>query len=320
MRVFVTGGSGFVGGKLIASLVADGDEVRALARSDAAAKAVSDVGAEPVRGDLSDPAAITEGAAGCELAFHSAAKVDDFGPWEDFEQVNVDGTRNVVRGCAAAGVRRLVHVSTEAVLIAGDPLVDVDETAPRRTDSKAPYSRSKAMAEEVVLGESGIERVIVRPRFVWGAGDTTLLPEMTKMVKGGRFAWIGGGGQVTDTTHVENVVHGLRLAAERGDDGEIYFLTDDDRVVFREFVSDMIRTQGLEPPTRNVPSALAATMAAACETAWRLLPLRGQPPLSRFVVWVLSQECTIDVSKAKRDLGYAPVKPRDEGLAELVPG
>jgi nucleoside-diphosphate-sugar epimerase len=320
MRVFVTGGSGFVGGRLIASLVADGDEVRALARSDAAAKAVSDVGAEPVRGDLSDSAAITEGAAGCELAFHSAAKVDDFGPWEDFVRVNVDGTRNVVRGCAAAGVRRLVHVSTEAVLIAGEPLVDVDETAPRRTDSKAPYSRSKAMAEEVVLGEAGIERVIVRPRFVWGAGDTTLLPEMTKMVKGGRFAWIGGGGQLTDTTHVENVVHGLRLGAERGDDGEIYFLTDDDRVVFREFVSDMIRTQGLEPPTRSVPSALAGTMAAACETAWRLLPLRGQPPLSRFVVWVLSQECTIDISKAKRDLGYAPVKARDEGLAELMPG
>jgi nucleoside-diphosphate-sugar epimerase len=317
MRAFVTGGSGFVGGKLIESLVAEGGEVRALARSDAAAKAVGDLGAEPVRGDVTDRASIEAGAEGCEVAYHSAAKVDDSGPWEDFERVNVEGTRNVVRGCAAAGVRRVVHVSTEAVLIAGDPLRDVDETAPRRTDSKAPYSRSKAMAEEVVLGEAGIERVIVRPRFVWGAGDTTLLPEMTEMVEAGRFAWIGGGRQLTDIAHVENVVHGLRLAAERGADGEIYFVTDDDRVVFREFVSDLIRSQGVEPPTRNVPAPLAGAIAATCETAWSVLPLRGAPPLTRFVVWVSSQECTIDISKAKRELGYAPVKGRAEGLAEL---
>ena len=273
-----------------------------------------------MRGDLSDPGSIKEGARGCEVAFHSAAKVDDTGAWEEFVRANVDGTRNVIRGCIVAGVRRVVHVSTEAVLIAGDPLVNVDETAPRRKDSKAPYSRSKAMAEEVVLGESGIERVIVRPRFVWGAGDTTLLPEMTEMVRGGRFAWIGGGGQLTDTTHVENVVHGLRLAAERGTDGEIYFLTDDERVVFREFVSDMIRTQGLEPPTRSIPAGLAGAIAAASETAWRVLPLPGGPPLSRFVVWVLSQECTIDISKAKRELGYEPIKGRGDGLAELKPG
>ncbi len=317
MRTLVTGGSGFVGGRLIQSLRATGDEVRALARSDAAAEAVAALGAEPVRGDVTDRASIEAGAAECEVAFHSAAKVEDSGPWEEFERVNVDGTRNVVRGCAAAGVRRVVHVSTEAVLIAGDPLVEVDETTPRRTDSKAPYSRSKALAEEALLAESGIERVIVRPRFVWGAGDTTLLPEIASMVRGGRFAWIGGGRQLTDTAHVENVVHGLRLGAERGGDGEIYFVTDDERVVFRDFLSELIRTQGLEPPTRNVPGALAETIAAASETAWRVLPLRGRPPLSRFTVWVSSQECTIDISKAKRELGYAPVKARAEGLAEL---
>lgn len=317
MKVFVTGGSGFVGGRLIERLVESGDDVRALARSEAAAEAVRRLGAEPVRGDLTDRPSLEAGAAGCELAFHSAAKVGDWGPWEEFERVNVEGSRNVARSCAAAGVRRVVHVSTEAVLIAGEPLVNVDETAPTRPDSKAPYSASKALAERAVLAETGVERVIVRPRFVWGAGDTTLLPQIASMVRGGRFAWIGGGGQLTDTTHVDNVVHGLRLGAERGADGEIYFVTDDERVVFREFLSDLIRTQGLEPPARNVPAALAGTMAALSEGAWRLLPLRGSPPLSRFTVWVSSQECTIDISKAKRDLGYEPIKRRDAGLAEL---
>src|ERR671933_399063 len=93
------------------------------------------------------------------------------GGWADFVKSNVDGTRNVIEACRAAGVRRLVHVSTEAVLIAGEPLINVDETTPRRPDSPAPYPRSKALAEEAVLAASGVERVIVRPRFVWGAGD-----------------------------------------------------------------------------------------------------------------------------------------------------
>jgi nucleoside-diphosphate-sugar epimerase len=317
MRTFVTGGSGFVGGKLIESLVGGGDHVRALARSDAAVATVAARGAEPVRGDVGDRVALDAGAAGCELAYHCAAKVDDAGPWPEFERVNVVGTRNVVAACAAAGVGRLVHVSTEAVLISGEPLVGVDETAPRRPDSSAPYPRSKALAEGAVLAASGVERVVVRPRFVWGAGDTTLLPEIAARVRAGRFAWIGGGAQLTDTTHVGNVVHGLRLAADRGADGEVYFVTDGAPVVFREFVSELIRTQGLEPPGRSIPAPVAGALASAVEEAWRLLPLRGAPPLSRFAVWVASQECTIDISKARRELGYEPVIAREDGLAEL---
>jgi nucleoside-diphosphate-sugar epimerase len=316
---FVTGGSGFIGGRLIEALVAAGIPVRALARSDGSAAAVSDRGAEPVRGELADRAALEAGARGCELAFHAAAKVEDSGPWEEFERDNVEGTRNVVDACAAAGVRRFVHVSTEAVLIAGEPLVNVDETAPLRTDSKAPYSRSKALAEPVVTAAArdGFEPVVVRPRFVWGAGDQTLLPQLVAMAKSGRLAWIGGGRHLTDITHVDNVVHGLRVAAEKGRAGEAYFVTDGEPVVFREFVSELLRTQGVEPPTRSIPTPVAGGLAATADTAWRVLPLPGSPPLTRFAFWVSSQECTIDISKARRELGYEPIKTRDDGLAEL---
>lgn len=319
MRAFVTGGSGFIGGKLIERLAADGNEVRALARSEGAAERVASLGADPVRGDLADRASLEAGAAGCELAFHAAAKVEDWGPWEEFHRDNVRGTANVLAACGAAGVRRLVHVSTEAVLIAGKPLVNVDETAPRRPDSKALYPRSKALAEKIVLedGDGATERVIVRPRFVWGAGDRTLLPQIASMVRAGRFAWIGGGHHLTDTTHVDNVVHGLLLGAERGADREIYFVTDGEAVEFRAFVSALISTQGLEPPARSVPSSFAAALAAGAEDAWRLLPLPGRPPLTRFTVWVSSQECTIDISKARRELGYEPVRSHADGLAEL---
>ena len=249
MTAFVTGGSGFIGGKLIERLVSSGERVRALARSDASAARVAELGAEPVRGDIGDRASLEAAAAGCELVYHAAAKVEDSGPWEEFLRDNVEGTRNVVEACESAGVRRLVHVSTEAVLIAGEPLVNVDETAPRRPDSKAPYPRSKAMAEELVLAPGGsMERVALRPRFVWGAGDTSLLPGIVDLVKAGRFAWIGGGTHRTDTTHVDNVVEGLVLAAQKGRDREIYFVTDGEPVVFREFVSALIETQGVEVP------------------------------------------------------------------------
>jgi nucleoside-diphosphate-sugar epimerase len=316
---FVTGGSGFVGGALVRRLIHDGWSVRALARSDSSARAVSDAGAEPVRGDLTEPDALRAGAAGCEYAFHAAAKVDDFGPAEEFERVTVQGTRDTLAACRDAGVRRFVHVGTEAALMAGRPLVNVDETAPLRPDSPAPYPWSKAKAELAVRegNADGFETVVIRPRFVWGRGDSVLLPRLVGMVKKGQFAWIGGGRQLTATAHIDNVVEGLMRGAEHGHPGEAYFVTDGDPVVFREFVGEMIRTQGVEPPSRSIPAPVAGAVAVACETIWKTFRLRSNPPLTRFAVWAASQECTIDISRARSELGYEPVKTRAEGLEEL---
>jgi nucleoside-diphosphate-sugar epimerase len=316
---FVTGGSGFIGGRLIERLVGEGRPVRALARSQASAERVAELGAEPVRGDIGERDSLAGAAEGADAAFHLAAHLGEWGPWEDFERGNVEGTRNVLAACAEAGVRRFVHCGTEAALMAGEPLVGVDETAPLRPDSRAPYPATKAKAEQAVRAASraGFETVVVRPRFVWGKGDTTLLPEMVETVEKGRFAWIGGGRNVTDTTHVDNVVEGLVLAAERGRPGEAYFVTDGEPVVFREFVTAMLRTQGVEPPERSVPAWTAAPLARAAEAAWKLLPLKGTPPMTTFRSWLLTQECTIDIAKAREELGYAPLVTHDQGLAEL---
>lgn len=317
--VFVTGGSGFIGGHLIERLRADGHTVRALARSSSAAERVRARGAEAVEGELADVEAMRAGAEGCELAFHAAAMLGDWGKREDFERGNVEGTKNVLRACEEAGVRRFVHVGTEAVLLAGEPLIDVDETAPLRLDSPALYSSTKARAEQAVLAANGeaFETVVVRPRFVWGAGDTTLLPVLAEMVRSGRFAWIAGGRHRTSITHVDNTVEGLVLGATRGHPGNAYFVTDGPPVVFREFVGELLATQGLIAPSRSVPDALARTLASAGEAAWRLLLLPGQPPLTRFAYWVSAQECTIRIDKAREQLGYAPVTSIADGLAEM---
>jgi nucleoside-diphosphate-sugar epimerase len=292
-------------------------DVRALARSERAAARVRELGAEPVTGDLDDRDSLRAGTEGCEIAFHAAAKVEDWGDPADFERLNVRGTQNVIDACRDAGVRRLVHVGTEAALMAGQPLVNVDEEAPLRPDSVALYSSSKARAEQLVRDADGLETVVVRPRFVWGRGDTTLLPALTEMVRSGRFRWVGGGRQLTATTHIDNTVEGLWLGATKAPPGGVYFVTDGEPVVFREFLTRMLGTQGLTVPDRSVPPAVARAAAAASERIWRLLKRPGSPPLTRFAVWVSSQECTIDISRAERELGYRPVTTREEGLASL---
>jgi nucleoside-diphosphate-sugar epimerase len=317
--VFVTGGSGFIGGRLIRRLVADGRRVRALARSAAAAETVAGAGAAPVRGDLSDRAALIAGAEGCRLAFHAAAAVLEWGPREEFVRANVDGTKLVLDACREAGVGRLVHVGTEAATMAGQPLVAIDETAPLRPDSKADYCATKAMAEQAVRAANGdgLETVVVRPRLVWGVGDPTILPGVVEAVRAGRFRWIAGGRHETSTTHVDNVVEGLVRGGERGRPGEAYFVTDGDPVVFRDFITELVGTQGVEIPDKGLPKGVAGAAAAGSEAVFRTLRLKGTPPLTRMAYWLSALECTIDISKAREQLGYAPVRTIEDGMAEL---
>ena len=176
----------FIGGRLVARLLADGCGVRALARSDASAAAVAELGAEPVRGELGDPDSMAAGAQGCEVRVPSRRASRRLGRLGGLRARQRRGDPQRAGCCARAGVRRFVHCGTEAALMAGEPLVNVDETAPLRPDSPAPYPATKAKAEQEVraANRDGFETVVLRPRFVWGVGDTTLLPQMVEMVEG----------------------------------------------------------------------------------------------------------------------------------------
>jgi nucleoside-diphosphate-sugar epimerase len=165
---------------------------------------------------------------------------------------------------------------------------------------------------------NGFETVVIRPRLVWGAGDTTLMPSIVQAMRSGRFAWIGGGRHLTSTTHVDNVIEGLVLGAERGRSGEAYFVTDGEPTEFRDFITRLVAAQGVEAPDREMPATVAGPAAAVAEKLWSALPLPGEPPVTRLAVWLSSQECTLDISKARREMGYQPVVSRDDGLAALA--
>jgi nucleoside-diphosphate-sugar epimerase len=315
---FITGGSGFIGGALIRRLTDEGWSVRALARSDRSADAVRELGADPASGDLEDVAAMRAGAEGADVSFHAAASLGDWGTRQYFEQANVQGTRNALQASREAGVARFVHVGTEAAVTDGKPLVRIDESKPLTPHSKALYCATKAQAEQAVRDSEGIDWVVIRPRLVWGPGDNTILPALAEAMRAGRFAWIGGGGHLTSTTHVDNVVEGLMLGAEKAKPGSVYFVTDGEPVVFKEFITALVATAGVEAPSRSLPAGLAKAVAAGSEGLWRTLRLKGAPPLTRLAVWLSSMECTIDDSRAREQLGYREVKTREQGLAELA--
>jgi nucleoside-diphosphate-sugar epimerase len=319
MRAFVTGGSGFVGRRLIPALREQGHTVRALGRSEAARDQVRRAGAEPCEGDLSDVEALKRGMEGCEVLFHSAASVKTWGPRAELFEANVRGTENVLEAARAVGLKRLVHVSTEAVLVDGTPMVNVDETRPLPDRPIGNYSSTKCAAERLVLSVNSPEltTVVVRPRFIWGKDDTSVLATLVEAVKSGRFRWVDGGHFKTSTCHVANCVEGMLLAAEKGRGGQTYFLTDGEPVDFREFITAMLKTQGVDPGNKQIPFGLAMAMATVSELLRNFLTLPGAPLITRQELLLAGREVTVSDAKARQELGYEGRMTREAGLREM---
>lgn len=318
MRYFVTGGSGFVGQALLTDLNSSDCEVRALVRSPQSAQIVRDLGAEPVVGDLGDVEVMQHAMEGVEVVVHLAAETNLAQPRDVFERTNVDGTRNVLEAANRAGVPVFVHISTEAVLADGSPLRGAG--ADRRPTSRPAgrYSATKGAAEGIVTSaDTGMRCVVLRPRFVWGPGDTTLLPELVSAAESGRLMWIDGGGYLTSTTHVSNLVAAIRLVAENEDAVGIYPVTDGEPRPFKDMVSDLLASQGVQPPTRTSPRWAAAALARVSEAIWPLLGRKSKPPITTQELALIGQEMTLDDSRIRDELGFRNVVTMDQGLAEL---
>lgn len=296
-QTFVTGGSGFIGQVLVRRLLNEGHSVRVLVRTEASAAKVAALGAEPVRGELTDPATWRDDVTGSDVLFHLAAETDITADRERHELVSVRGTQAAVDAARYAQVPRFVHCGSEAALLAGEPLVDVDETAPLRPDSEAAYCAVKAVAEKIVLDANapGFATVSIRPRFVWGPGSL-LVEGLVAAAKAGQFAWIGGGRHTTDVTFVENAVEGLLLGWQRGRPGQAYFVTDRHRVVLREFLETQFEIYGVDLPIPDLDT----------ETAAREIPVPAR--------WFLGQQCTLRTDKAVAELGYEPIVPHSAAL------
>jgi nucleoside-diphosphate-sugar epimerase len=320
---FVTGGSGFVGKRLIAQLVAKGWTVRALARTQQAATAIAAAGGLPVRGELNDLAALGAGMAGSDTVFHVAAMFKLWGERKDFDHVNVDGMRALVEvAVASKSVARVVAVSAAAVVM-GDPvpMENIDETLPVQERSFAPYSSSKGAAERVLLSASGarpaFETIAIRPPMIWGAG-MPMLDHMVETVKAGQWQWVGHGKQAMSTCHLDNLVDALLLAADHGRGGEAYFVADAETGTLKSVISGLLATKHVKAADKAVSFGMAWTLAGVMASAWRVFRLKGEPPITRQMLRLIGQPFTVRSDKARRELGYVPRISWKEGLANMA--
>lgn len=317
MRIFVTGASGFVGGAATKALAAKGRVLSAMSRSPGSNAKIIALGATPVRCDLETVEA--EHIKGADAVVHCAAFVEQWGPRDAWKRFNVDGTARMLAAARQAGVRRFIHIGTEAALFHGQHLSGVDETYPLAPHSPYPYSATKAQAEKLVRDANapGFETIVLRPRFIWGPGDTTLLPVIETMAREGKFAWINNGAAQTSTTHIDNLVHAIELALTQGNPGEVYFILDDGVRPMRVMITGMAASRGLTLPEKSVPGWLADAIGATCETLWSVLPLSGAPPLTRFSAMIMSRDAVLKDDKARAEMGYRPVIGVEDGLRAL---
>ncbi len=327
MRVLVTGGGGFLGRHIVERLLERGDAVRSVARSDY--PELRAMGAETLRGDITDAAVCAEACAGCDAIIHTAARVGMWGPAEEFERVNVLATEHLLDvAVASATVDRFVFTSSPSVTFDGGDAEGVSNQVGYPEEFLADYPRTKAKAEQLVLAANGedLKTTSLRPHLIWGPGDPHLIPRLIERARQGKLKIVGDGTNRVDITFIDNAAQAhldaLDALTRPGDQanprGKAYFISNDDPVDLWPWINTLLDAMGIAPVTRKVSQKMAYGAGAAMEATWRTLRLKGEPPMTRFIASQLATSHWYDMTPARRDLGYVPQVSMEEGFERLV--
>jgi nucleoside-diphosphate-sugar epimerase len=325
--IFITGATGLVGSHAVEEALRRGHRVRALARPSSDTRLLDEWGVEKVVGDLEDADALRRGAAGADWVFNCAAKVGDWGTLDEFRRLNVAAFRLLLDAAVEGKVDRFVHVSSLGVYEGRDHY-GTDETVPPAAESLDAYTRSKVEAEELALRyvqNKGLRLTVVRPGFIYGPRDRTVLPKLLNALRANRFFYFGSGHQVLNCIYVKNLVHAIFLAAEApGAVGEVFNLTDGGRVTKRQFIGRVAALAGLRPPNRSIPLWLARVLANVMERRARRRGDTTPPLVNKARYKFVGLNLDYSIAKAERVLGYRPPYTTEAGLveamAEFAPG
>ncbi|WP_369135207.1 NAD-dependent epimerase/dehydratase family protein [Modestobacter sp. I12A-02662] len=314
MRVLVTGASGMLGRATAHALLARGDEVTVLQRRPAG------LPCREVLGDVADPGAVQRAAAGQDAVLHLAAKVDVVGPWPEYARANVVGTRTVVGACRAAGVPRLVHVSSPSVAHAGAALTGVGAEPADPAAARGNYAQSKALAERLALAADSpaLAVLAVRPHLVWGPGDTQLVERIVTRARAGRLPVLGTGAALIDTTYVDNAATALVAAVYSAAHGEALVVSNGEPRPVAEVLARLCAAAGVPGPRRHLPFPVAWAAGAVVEGVWTATGRRSTPPLTRFLAEQLATAHWFDQRRTREALRWRPEVPLDEGFARLA--
>jgi nucleoside-diphosphate-sugar epimerase len=319
MRALVTGASGLLGSHLVDLLVERGEQPRALVAPGHSARGFAEGGVDVRSGDVRDRAALEAAMNGVDYVLHCAARTGPWGPDEEYHSTNVDGLETLVRVASAAGVRRVVHVSS--ITVHGNDIRGAaDETAPFRAGSN-PYSRSKVAGERLLqrMIADGEPVTIVRPGYIYGPRDVASFARFATMIRDDRMVVLGSGENHVPLVYVRDAAEGMLQAADpECAVGRSYLLVNDESVTQLDYLGAIAGELGVPSPTRHVPYRLAVMLGAGFEVGARLARREQPPPLMRYGVQVLGGENRFIIERARKELGFSPQVSLDEGVRRSV--
>jgi len=317
----ITGATGLLGSHIVEKLTAAGQPVRALVRETSDTSFLDDRGVEKVVGDITDPASLPGATEGVQTVYHVAARVGDWGPWDRFVAVSIEGTRNMLAAAKAAGVGRFLHVSS--ISAHGHPdgagLV-LDETAPLGVNLHkwSYYSRAKVAAEKLVWAahEAGdLSVTVVRPSWLYGPRDRASMPRLIRAIRAGKGKLIGDGTNRLNLTYAGNEAEGCILAATSDRAvGESYNLSCDGVITQAEYLNKIAACIGAKPVTRKIPYSVANNAAFFLELFGHVIGRKTPPLVTRYTVWLIGRRCFFSADKARQDLGWKATVGYDEGI------
>ncbi len=318
MKAIVTGGGGFLGKALARKLVELGAEVVTISRG--SYPELKKFGITHKQVDISkDLDKLNEIFLGSDVVFHTAAKVDMWGNYEGFYNVNFVGTQNVITACRTAKVSSLVFTSSPSVIASGKDLRDVNETIPYPKHYSAFYPETKAMAEAEVLkaNSNSLKTCSLRPHLIWGPGDTNLIPTIIERAKKKKLVQVGKGENKVDITYIEDCVQAHILAwksleANKGAAGEAFFISQGEPVKLWHWVNQVLEANNLPKISKKIPIGLAKFLSTLFEALSKVT--RKEPMFTKFLVEEMSTDHYFDISKAKELIGFVPKYSVSEGM------
>lgn len=318
-KVLVTGATGFLGKYVVEELVEHGYQVRAFGRNRTIGQSLVNASVTFIQGDLTNQEDLTKACQEMDMVVHAGALSTVWGPGEDFYQTNVLGTKYVLEACREAKIERLVYVSSPSIYAAPRDQLDIKESDAPQENRLNNYIRSKLASEKLFKDYPDVSSVILRPRGLFGIGDTSILPRVLNLSQKIGIPLIGDGRQLMDMTCVENVALAIRLALETPQAaGEVYNITNGEPRAFRNLIEETLRGLGYPIRYRKIPAPLVSAISSSLEFIYKSLKLKGEPALTRYTYYLLRYSQTLDISKAERDLGYRPKITISEGIEQYV--
>jgi len=317
MRVLVTGASGLLGREVAGLLVRKGHAVTTFQRRASGVDGVTDH-----RGSLTDDAAVAAAVRGVDGVIHLAAKVSFTGRAQEFDEVNVQGTRRLLRAAREAGVGDFVFVSSPSVANSGAAIAGLGAERADPAHAHGDYSRTKAEAELLALAADAPDfRVAaVRPHVVWGPGDTQLVERVLARAARKRLPLLDAGAALIDTTYVDNAAAAIVAALERMGHihGRALVVTNGEPRPVGELIAGICAAGGVPAPAWSVPGPVARLAGSVVERAWLRLGKQDEPPMTRFLAEQLSTAHWFDQRETHKLLAWTPAVSIDEGLARLA--